>query len=172
MEQERPRILLMCHDDELLDRLVMPRWIASFATLAGLMVIREGLGAKIRRARRELSRVGIAGFLDVLAFRAWYGLFLASRDRRWEVAKIKELCDRYPEIPAGTPVRVTASPNAPSCEKCVRKCRSDVMIARCKFILKKKVFGIPVVCLLTAIAQAVSPGIKYGVPRIPGHWGQ
>ena len=95
------RTFLICHEDEALNRIALPRWLASFSTLAGMIVLRETRQQKQRRIKREMKRVGFLRFLDVLAFRLYYATFLAAKDRQWEQSQLTELCRRYPEIPGG-----------------------------------------------------------------------
>ena len=45
------------------------RWLGSFSTFAGTVVIREPGGRLRKRIAREIKRVGWWRFLDVLAFR-------------------------------------------------------------------------------------------------------
>ena len=137
------RTFLICHEDEPLNYIVLPRWLASFSTLAGMVVLRETRQQERRRIKRELKRVGYWRFLDVLAFRLYYAIFLSRADRRWEQKKLAELCQSYSEIPASTPVLVSSSPNTPEAREFVRKAAPDLMIARCKFILKEDIFTIP-----------------------------
>src|SRR5947208_2077928 len=106
------RTFLICHEEERLNHIALPRWMASFSTLAGMIVLRETRAQKQRRIQREIKRVGGWRFLDVLAFRLHYAAFLARTDQQWENKKLSELCQRYPEIPASTPALVTASPNS------------------------------------------------------------
>jgi methionyl-tRNA formyltransferase len=87
--------------------------------------------------------VGPIRFLDVLAFRAYYGLVLAGRDARWRAARLAELCDRYGPVPDHTAVHHTQSPNDPAAEAFIRARSPDVVLARCKFLLKESVFAIP-----------------------------
>ncbi len=137
------RTFLICHEEESLNRIVLPRWLASFSILAGVLVLRETRAQKRRRIWREMKRVGPWRFLDVLAFRLYYSLFLANADRQWEKNKLKELCQRYAEIPASTPVVVCASPNAPEARDFICRTDPDLVIARCKFILKEEIFALP-----------------------------
>src|SRR5205823_8546342 len=107
------RTFLICHEEERLNHLALPRWMASFSTLAGMIVLRETRAQKQRRIQREIKRVGLWRFLDVMAFRLQYAAFLARDDRQWENKRLSELCQQYPEIPASTPILVTTSPNSP-----------------------------------------------------------
>ena len=137
------RTFLICHEDEALNRIALPRWLVSFSTLAGMIVLRETRQQKQRRIKREMKRVGFLRFLDVLAFRLYYAMFLAATDRQWEQSQLAELCRRYPEIPDSTPILVSASPNTPEAREFLRSVKPDLMIARCKFILKEDIFTVP-----------------------------
>ena len=137
------RTFLICHQEEELNRIVLPRWLASFSTLAGIIVLQETGAQKRRRIKREFKRVGFWRFLDVLAFRAYYAAFLARADREWERRKVAELCSRYAEPQSSIPRLVASSPNSPAAREFIRKAAPDLMIARCKFILKEEVFTIP-----------------------------
>jgi hypothetical protein len=137
------RTFLICHEEEELNRIALPRWLASFSTLSGMIVLRETREQRRRRIKRQMKMVGFGRFLDVLAFRLYYAVFLAGTDRQWEQQKLAELCQRYPEIPASTPVLLSASPNTPECREFIRSAAPDQMIARCKMILKEDIFSIP-----------------------------
>lgn len=148
------KTLLICHDGSRLTQLGMSRWLASFSELAGVVVLRETDERVRKRVRREMQRVGRLRFLDVLAFRAYYRLCLAGRDRRWEDARLAELEARYPPIPAGTPILITHSPNSKEAEAFIRAAQPDLVIARCKTLLAKRIFTIP-----TAGTLVMHPGI-------------
>ena len=148
------RTFLICHQEERLNRIVLPRWLASFSTLAGMIVLRETRAHKQRRIKREIKRVGFWRFLDVVAFRLHYAVFLASTDRQWEENKLNELCQYYPEIPPSTPMLVSASPNTAEAREFLRNAAPDLTIARCKVILKEEIFTIP-----THGTFAMHPGI-------------
>ncbi|HMD35944.1 MAG TPA: hypothetical protein VKH42_13295, partial [Vicinamibacterales bacterium] len=75
------RTLLICHGDAPLDREGLVRWLGSFSTFAGTVVIREPATRLHKRIRRELQRVGPLRMLDVLAFRAYHRLTSARADR-------------------------------------------------------------------------------------------
>jgi hypothetical protein len=136
------KTLLICHDQALLDREGLARWLGSFSTLAGVVVIEEQPQRLRRRISREIARVGWWRFLDVLAFRAYYRLCLAERDRAWERAALNGLRLAYPtELPA--PELHVASPNSAEAEAFIREARPDLVIARCKTLLKERIFSIP-----------------------------
>jgi len=135
------RTVLICHDENRIDRDGLSRWLASFSALAGIVVLREKGGRKFKRIKREIRRVGIFRFLDVSAFRLYYKLFLASGDTAWESKLINDLAQKYGEL-GDVPILVTHSPNSPEAEELIRKTQADVVIARCKVILNKRIFGL------------------------------
>lgn len=137
------KTLLICHDDAPLDRHGLTRWLTSFSDLVGVVEIREAGEATRRRAARELRRSGVLGLLDVLAFRAWYRLAGAAADARWEQEMLDRLRVRYAEPSPAPPVCVVSTPNAPDAEAFIRERAPDLVIARCKFLLKPDVFTIP-----------------------------
>ncbi|MCU0623675.1 MAG: hypothetical protein MUF53_07395, partial [Gemmatimonadaceae bacterium] len=77
------RTTLICHHDSPLDRRALAGWLASFSTLAGIVVIEEKGARRRTRIVREWQRSGLLGLLDVLAFRMFYRAALAGRDARW-----------------------------------------------------------------------------------------
>lgn len=137
------KTLLICHEEDAIDREGLARWLASFSTLAGLVVIRERKTRSWKRIRREIRRVGAARFVDVLAFRLHYRFTRATADAAWKADALEALRARYADVPGGTPVHVTHSPNTADTEAFIRSVAPDIMLARCKVILKKSVFTIP-----------------------------
>jgi len=136
------RSLLICHEDSLLDREGLSRWLGSFSELSGIVVLRERSGRKFQRIKREIKRVGLARFSDVSAFRLYYKFFRAAADSAWEAALLADLRGRFGDID-GVPLLVTHSPNSPEAEAFIRERSSDIMIARCKVILNKRIFTLP-----------------------------
>ena len=127
----------------MLDQEVLARWLASFSDLAGLVVIHEPSQRVWRRIRREIKRVGFLRFLDVISFRAYYRLFLAAKDQSWERRTLDELRSIYPPISATTPILKTSSPNTAEAQQFITSLRPDLVIARCKSLLKDSIFSIP-----------------------------
>jgi hypothetical protein len=135
------KTVLICHDDAPLDREGLARWLASFSDLAGVVMIREDGAPLRRRLRRELRRSGVVRLLDVLAFRLYYRIALAGRDRRWTAEQLERLRAGYP--PATPPVLEVRSPNSPESREFIRALAPDIVLARCKFLLKSEIFEIP-----------------------------
>ena len=138
------RTLLICHEDAALDREGLLRWLDSFSHVVGVVVLRETPKRAWTRIRREVRRSGALRFLDVLAFRAYYTLLLAARDREWEKARLDEIRRLYPgNAPDRIPVLLTHSPNTEEARRFIAERRPDLVIARCKTLLKEQVFSIP-----------------------------
>ena len=137
------KTLLICHDGAELDLVVMARWLNSFSSLVGIVIIQEPQSRVWRRIRREVKRIGTFRFLDVLAFRLYYAIFLAGKDRRWERQQLAQECLIYPEIAEGTEILKTSSPNTPQTEAFIRRLAPDIVLARCKVLLKENIFSIP-----------------------------
>jgi hypothetical protein len=136
------RTLLICHHDAALDREGLARWLGSFSTYVGTVVISEPPGRLRRRIAREIKRVGWGRFADVLAFRAYYAIARAQADRRWAERELQRLRRWYPVRPEAQEL-VVASPNESNAERFIREQRPDLVIARCKTLLKEQVFSIP-----------------------------
>ena len=138
----RDRTVLICHDSELLNRRALARWLASFTDLVAVVVICEPKSRLWKRIRREMKRVGVWRFLDVLALRLFSRAFLASPDQRWTNETLRELEARYPEIPASTKVLETPNPNSPETEQLLRELHPNLILARCKNLLQERIFGL------------------------------
>jgi folate-dependent phosphoribosylglycinamide formyltransferase PurN len=135
------RTVLICHDDEPLNRECLARWMASFTDLAAVVVIAEPQARFRQRIKREISRVGWLRFLDVMAFRLYYRFALQDRDTRTLDSLAESLNRRYPALPASVRILNTASPNSPETEALLKEAAPDIIIARCKNILNKRIFG-------------------------------
>jgi hypothetical protein len=137
------KTVLICHAGDRLNEAGLSRWLASFSRLTGVVAIRENQHRIRQRIEREVKRVGVFRFADVLAFRLYYRLIHAARDRRWEERRLAELCGKYGQEPHGAPILYTASPNSSEALEFIRAAQPDIMIARCKTLLKDDVFSIP-----------------------------
>lgn len=137
------RTALICHGDDTLNADGLARWLASFTDLAGIVVLHETRQRLWRRVKRQLRRSGLLRLLDVLAFRLYYRLFLRKRDRHWEENQLAALRARHGPLTPQTQVLHTHSPNSPEAETFLRGLGPDLVIARCKSLLKESVFTIP-----------------------------
>jgi folate-dependent phosphoribosylglycinamide formyltransferase PurN len=136
------RTLLICHEDAALDREGLVRWLGSFSTFAGTVVIREPGGRLRKRIAREIKRVGFWRFLDVLAFRVHHRLLHAAGDRQWESRELARLRNRFPHR-REAPELVVASPNSVEAQTFIGEQQPDLVIARCKTLLNERIFSIP-----------------------------
>jgi folate-dependent phosphoribosylglycinamide formyltransferase PurN len=137
------RSLLICHADSRLDCEGLARWLASFSSLAGMVVLHGTKRQLWQRSRREISRVGALRFLDVLAFRLYHKLALEHRDREWESRTLTGLEGLYSPLTEQTKVFHAQNPNTSAVQSFIRKLRPDLIVARCKHLLKREVFEIP-----------------------------
>lgn len=137
------KTLLICHAEDVLTHESMARWLASFSELAGVVLVEEPRARLQKRVRRELRRVGILRFLDVLAWRLYNLLVLSKRDREWEANALSRICSRYAPVPVETPVLRVPSPNSTEALAFIKALHPDIAIARCKTLLSKSVFRIP-----------------------------
>ena len=122
--------------------------------LAGIVLIDGDRARRWRVARREIARRGIVPFLDALAFRAYSRLLLARGVASWNRGELGRLRARYPVSLDEVPTVTVSDPNDPRAQAFIAGLAPDLIIARCKFILKKEVFE-----LARAGAYALHPGI-------------
>jgi folate-dependent phosphoribosylglycinamide formyltransferase PurN len=135
------KTFLICHEGALLDQEGLARWLASFSELVGVVILREKGGRKFKRIKREIKRSGVLRFLDVTAFRVYYKLFLSAKDSEWERKKLEELKSVYTQI-KDVPILITHSPNSDEAEQFIKRQQPDIIIARCKVILNKRIFSL------------------------------
>ena len=143
MQDGKPSVVLICHEQDRLDTEGLASWLASSLRLAGLIIIRDPRSRMWRAAKREIRRVGWLRFLDVVAYRVFARLRLARRDQEWKASEIARLRRRYPADLAAVPRLVVTSPNSNEAREFLEGLRPDLAIARCKIILKQAIFGVP-----------------------------
>ena len=122
--------------------------------LAGLIVISDQGRRLWTAARRELRRVGWLGFLDVVAYRAYARVRLRAAEDAWKTRQIEALKQQYPVSLADVPRVIVANPNGDAAKTFLNSVKPDIVIARCKFILKPEIFS-----LARIGAFALHPGI-------------
>jgi len=137
------KTILICHSDDQLNRLAFPRWMSSFSELVGIVSVHERVEQRRKRVRREIKRLGYLRFLDVLAYRLYHRLFVQQQDESYERALLLRLASTYPDVPAHVPVLTTPTPNSPETRAFIEKLQPDLMIARCKVLLKPEIFSLP-----------------------------
>lgn len=136
------RSVLICHAGDDFDREGLAAWLASFTEVAGIVVLDETAAQKRARFRRELRRVGLLRFCDVVAMRFYQRLALAARDRTWMRQALAGMRHRY-GAPPTVPQIIAASVNDPAVMDFLRGIGPDLMLARCKQLLKKKLISLP-----------------------------
>src|SRR3954470_6061151 len=141
--QDKPSVVLICHEQDRLDTEGLASWLGNTLRLAGLIIIRDPRSRLWRASRREIRRVGIVRFLDVVAFRAFARLRLTGRDAAWKDAEVARLKQRYPADVDSVPRIVVSTPNSEESRAFMARLQPDLAIARCKVILKQSIFGIP-----------------------------
>jgi hypothetical protein len=149
-----PAAILICHRHDRLDSEGLASWLAATMRLAGIVEIDGDGGRRLRVARRELRRNGLARFLDVLAFRVYARLRLARADAEWTKAELARLRRRFPAELASIPRCLVNNPNDARARAFIARWQPDLIVARCKFILKPEIFT-----LARAGAYALHPGI-------------
>lgn len=137
------KTVLMCHHDDDANRVALARWLGSFSKVAGLVVIEEGKKQKRNRIMRQVKRVGLLRFVDVIAYRVYHRLVWQARDAAFERKLLADVAAKYLPLPEDVPVHKTATPNTPETRAFLEGIRPDLMIARCRFILKREIFAAP-----------------------------
>lgn len=138
------RSVIICHAEDPLDLAGMTAWLGSFTQLVGVVIITEPPARKRRRVWREFRRVGPIRFLDVIAFRIWYRLTQAAADADWRDRRTEDLVRLADAADLTSTERLeVASPNAPAVEEFLRRLQPDLMLARCKSLLARRVYSIP-----------------------------
>lgn len=151
------RTAVICHADNVWNRGVVPRFLASFTELVGIVEIietpAEARADRWRRVRREWRRSRLR-LVDVLAFRVWYRARHARRDAAWVAARAALEQARFPDLAADLPIHRTGNPNDDAVRTWLEERRPDLVIVACKHILRPEIFGVP-----TRGTFVVHPGI-------------
>lgn len=111
--------------------------------LIGVLVVREGPARRWRVARRQIRRDGWLSFADVLAFRVYSAIVLARRDGLWKERTLRRLRARFHADLTGVPRLVVGDPNSEEARAFLAALKPDLLLARCKFLLKPEVFNTP-----------------------------
>jgi methionyl-tRNA formyltransferase len=149
-----PTVVLLCHDDDRLDREGMARWLASTFRLVGMVILEDTPQRKWRALMRERKRSGWSGLADALAFHVHYALTCARADAAWAADQVAQLTARYPVALDGVARITTANPNGDETRRFLAALAPDLVIARCKHLLKPAIFEIA-----RAGTVALHPGV-------------
>lgn len=148
------RTVLMRHEESRFEREVIEPWLASVSDLAGVVIIRNKRKRTFTRIQRELSRSGILGLADVIAFRLYYQARLADREGEKIECLIESAGSEFPPVPQNVPRITVDDPNAEPTKSFLREHGPDAAIARIKLLLDTEVFSIP-----NAGTYVIHPGI-------------
>jgi peptidoglycan/xylan/chitin deacetylase (PgdA/CDA1 family)/folate-dependent phosphoribosylglycinamide formyltransferase PurN len=118
----------------------MAAWLQSFTELSGIILINESQNQKKARIKRELKRLGYIRFLDVILFRLYYKFFLSKVDSIKEKKLIEKILAQYPTKKIKPQILATRTPNSRETQEFIASHAPDIMIARCKVILKPNIF--------------------------------
>jgi hypothetical protein len=137
------RVVLLCHDEDPIDRQGLARWLASSLRLVGIIAIRGGAKRRWRALRRQVRRSGMLGAMDALAWRLHYRLTQRDADYAWMRGEVARLARRYPPVRADVPTLHVSDPNGPDARAFLQRLQPDLMVARCKQLLAAETFTIP-----------------------------
>jgi methionyl-tRNA formyltransferase len=137
----RLRSVVICSDDNVFNRQVLPAYLASVSDVAGIVSIVDKPGAAWRRLRFEWRRSRWR-MADVLAFRVFYRLRHAARDREWIRARSQTELARLDPL-GDVAVHRTTEPNGAETRAFVESLAPDICVAACKTMLRPEIFGIP-----------------------------
>ena len=135
------RAALICSEESVFNRHVLPAFLASFTDLVGIVAIRDSRSTRWRRMKSEWRRSRWR-ILDVLAFRAFYRLRMAAADRAWIRNRADSELAGLPPAPA-VPVHETDTPNSAATRAFLEDVRPDFVLAACKTLLKREIFDVP-----------------------------
>ncbi|MEO2048022.1 MAG: formyltransferase family protein, partial [Pirellulales bacterium] len=143
-KQYNKKVVLICHRGAAFDELGLACWLSSFTKLVGVLIIEEQGGRRFRqRLKYEYRRVGFFRLLDVLAFKIFYNWAFSFSDKAWLEWAVNKMVLKYPK-PAVLPKMLVAhSPNAKQSQDFIAGLAPNVVIARCKTMLKSSVYDIP-----------------------------
>ncbi len=80
---------------------------------------------------------------DIFAFMVFNRLFLARSTDAFVATALERLRRKYPHLPADVPRIVVASPNEARAQDFLNALAPDLVLARCKLLIRKRVFEIP-----------------------------
>ena len=117
-------------------------WLASELHLVGLVLIRDGRARPIKKARAEIRRVGLIRFCDVVAFKVYHRLKHRRMHSSWVADQIAGIKRAYPGDLSAIPRLITDDPNSRETGQFLSALRPDIVVARCKLLLRPRIFSI------------------------------
>jgi len=140
---EKHSVVLICHQNDPLDAEGIAAWLSNSFCLAGIVLLQDRPDSILRKIRKEYRRVGFIRLLDVIMFRLMYQFIHARNDTKWVQQKVRDLQLRYPANIRYVPRLYTHDPNSEEVHLFVKSLNTDFALARCKHILKEKIFTLP-----------------------------
>lgn len=132
------RLVLICSGSRLNSE-VLPAFLATRFELVGMVLVQDRRRDRLSRIRYEWRRSRFR-IIDVLAYRLYYRLVCAHRDRSDDY--VTGLLSRYPPA-AAMPVFTTSNVNSPEATRFLESLEPDVGVAACKTLLSREVFDVP-----------------------------
>jgi hypothetical protein len=137
------RTVLICHEGDPLNRHGIPRWLSSFSDLRLIVSLTEPPTKIWTRMKAERRRSGWIGLLDALAFRLHHRLIWHRSDTDYEREALSRIERDYPDIPPGIPILHCPEPNHKAVAQAISDAAPDLLIVRCKVLLKETIFSLP-----------------------------
>ena len=85
--------------------------------------------------------MGLIRFLDVFLFQLYYRFFLATADQEWQEDMPRKLEARYSDLPDAVRLLEAPSPNSSETERFLGDIQPDIILARRKSILHKRIYS-------------------------------
>jgi methionyl-tRNA formyltransferase len=134
------RTAVICSEDNVFNRRVLPGYLASMSDLVGIVAIEDKPTDTFRRLKHEWRRSRWR-IIDVLGFRLFYRLRLARSDAEWIRGRAARELARLEPIET-VPVHRTSDPNSPETRAFLEETQADLCVAACKTLLRPEIFEI------------------------------
>jgi len=79
--------------------------------------------------------------LEKILFQLYYRFFLAAADQEWQEDMLRKLEARYGDLPDAVRHLETPSPNSSETKRFLGEIQPDIILARCKSILNKRIYS-------------------------------
>lgn len=136
------RSALICHAGDELNEVGLFHWLSSFSHVVIIVRINEPISRKLRRVRREMTRIGVLRMIDVLLYRVAHNLLHRKQVREWTRSTIAR-CSQLSKLNVLPIILDVKNANDPAVEQAFKRLDLDFALARCKQILAPRVFEAP-----------------------------
>tara|TARA_B100001540_G_scaffold315354_1_gene342401 strand:- start:1759 stop:2475 length:717 start_codon:yes stop_codon:yes gene_type:complete len=113
----------------------------SFSNLAGIVIIQENKNKKLKRLKGEIKRSGLIRLVDMIAFKVFYYFRYQKKDSKWCSEKLNQLRSSYNFDLKNIPTITVSNPNSNIAQTFITSKEPDIIIARCKVLLKYEIFS-------------------------------